>query len=198
LEKLGLSIMVNTELRPKIKKAKRVTGETLTFRNIECSDAEFILSLRTDENKSRYLSLTNNDLKEQFSWLETYAVDDSQAYFIIEFNNDPIGCVRLYDAKGDSFCWGSWILKDGRPRQAAIESALMVYAYAVDHLGFKSCHFDVRKENVGVLRFHEKFDAVRVGETNLDYFFNLSLQAIRNAQRKFSKFLPSGVTVNFI
>ena len=98
--------MVNTELRPKIKKAKRVTGETLTFRNIECSDAEFILSLRTDENKSRYLSLTNNDLKEQFSWLETYAVDDSQAYFIIEFNNDPIGCVRLYDAKGDSFCWG--------------------------------------------------------------------------------------------
>ena len=107
------------------------------FRDACVSDAEFILSLRTDENKSRFLSATKNDLEAQKAWLIQYAAADDQAYFIIEFNDEPIGTVRLYDAQQDSFCWGSWILKDGRPRQAAMESALMVYAYAVNHLGFK-------------------------------------------------------------
>ncbi len=71
----------------------------------------------------------------------------------IEFNGEPIGTVRLYDARQNSFCWGSWILKAGSPKHAAIESALMVYAYAVDHLSSQSAHFDVRKDNEGVWLF---------------------------------------------
>lgn len=73
----------------------------------------------------------------------------------------------------------------------------MVYAYAIDHLNFKSCHFDVSKDNDRVLKFHEKFDAVRVGETKVDYLFKLNLDAISNAQKKFSKFLTSVVAIIF-
>ncbi len=43
------------------------------------------------------------------------------------------------------FCWDSWILKDGRPKHAALESALMVYAYGLDHLGFAGTHFDAAR-----------------------------------------------------
>ena len=127
-----------TESIPSIRKASIVRGDTLIFRDATPDDAEFILSLRTDAEKSRYLSATTNELGAQRAWLERYASSEGQAYFIIEFNNESIGTVRLYDAQGESFCWGSWILKDGRPRQAAMESALMVYAYAIDHLGFKT------------------------------------------------------------
>lgn len=101
-----MPIMINTKLQPKIKKAKRITGETLAFRDVEIGDAEFIRSLRTDAIKSRYLSSTKNDLQEQISWIKSYAFDNSQAYFIIEFNNNPIGCVRLYDAKVKVFAGG--------------------------------------------------------------------------------------------
>jgi len=181
---------------PSIRTAALVRGETLVFRNAAVGDAEFILSLRTDEVKSRYLSATDNDLDAQRAWLERYAISEGQAYFIIEFNDEAIGTVRLYDAQCASFCWGSWTLKDGRPRQAAMESALMVYAYAVDHLGFTACHFDVRKGNERVLKFHERFGARRVDETEQDYLYNISLEEIQVARLTYSNFLASGVTVS--
>ena len=111
------------------------------------------------------------ELAEQQAWLARYANAEDQAYFIIEYQNEPVGTVRLYDPQGESFCWGSWILKNTRPSQAAMESALMVYAYAVDHLGFKSAHFDVRKGNEKVWQFHERFGARRVEETAKDHLY---------------------------
>lgn len=132
---------------------------------------------------------------DQQAWLERYAQAEDQAYFIIEYQHQPIGTVRLYDPQGESFCWGSWILKNGRPSHAAMESALMVYAYAVDHLGFQAAHFDVRKGNERVWQFHERFGARRNGETDLDYLYVLSLDAIEAARVRYAKFLPAGVTV---
>lgn len=165
------------------------------FRDARVEDATFILSLRTDEKKSRYLSATSPDLEAQCTWLESYTQAMDQAYFIIEYQDEPIGTVRLYDAQGNSFCWGSWILKDTRPSQSAMESALMVYAYAVDHLGFTAAHFDVRKGNERVWQFHERFGAERIAETALDYLYTLSLEAIQASRRRYAKFLPDGVTI---
>jgi RimJ/RimL family protein N-acetyltransferase len=183
---------------PKIRKASIVRGETLVFRNACVSDAEFILSLRTDENKSRFLSATSNDLEAQKTWLIQYAAAEGQAYFIIEFNDAPIGTVRLYDAPQNSFCWGSWILKDGRPRQAAMESALMVYSYALDNLGFSNSHFEVRKGNERVWQFHERFGAFRVSETGDSYYYSLPLDAICNSLARYKKFLPNAVLADFL
>ena len=42
---------------------------------------------------------------------------------------------------------------------AAMESVLMVYAYAVDHLCFQSDHFDERKGNDIVSKSHKQFGA---------------------------------------
>lgn len=129
---------MNAQIPPKIRKAKRMTGKNLVLRNATVKDAVFILTLRIDAQKSWYLSKTSPELKAQIAWLDAYAVSDDQAYFIIETQHgEPLGSVRLYDAQGESFCWGSWILKDGAPSSAAIESALIVYAYAIDHLGFR-------------------------------------------------------------
>lgn len=180
---------------PSINKATRVVGKSLTFRDATVGDAAFILSLRTDEKKSRYLSAVAADLSAQQAWLEGYADSRDQAYFIIEYENEPIGTVRLYDPQNNSFCWGSWILKDGRPAHAAMESTLMVYSYAVDHLGFQSAHFDVRKGNDRVWKFHERFGAVRVSETDLDYFYHLSLESIQQSRVTYAKYLPSNVIV---
>lgn len=170
-------------------------GKTLAFRDARVDDAAFILSLRTDPKKSRYLSATMPDLDAQRAWLQGYTSATDQAYFIIEHQDEPIGTVRLYDARADSFCWGSWILKDGRPSQAAMESALMVYAYGVDRLGFTACHFDVRKGNQRVWSFHERFGARRTAETDLAYLYNLSHEAIQVARQRYLKFLPAGVTL---
>lgn len=187
-----------TDNQPRLRKASKVTGKSLVFRNASVADAEFIISLRTDEDKSRYLSYTSPDVQMQREWLQKYAHVDDQAYFIIEsMSGEPLGTIRLYDPRGESFCWGSWILKSGRPSGAAMESALMVYSYAVDHLGFRAAHFDVRRGNEKVWQFHERFGAVRVREDELDYFYDLGLDAIRNSLDKYRRSLPEPVTVEW-
>lgn len=182
----------------KLRKAARVIGKTLTFRDATVEDACFILSLRTDAEKSRYLSAVSSDLADQQTWLARYAQADDQAYFIIEHQDAPIGTVRLYDPQGLSFCWGSWILKSGRPSHAAMESALMVYAYAVDHLGFRAAHFDVRKGNERVWQFHERFGARRVAESELDYDYMLDIETITSSRQRYQRFLEGPVKVELL
>ena len=166
------------------------------FRNVEVTDADFIFSLRSDSKKSEYLSQTSPEFSHQVAWLNNYAGKTDQAYFIIETKESvPLGTVRLYDAQADSFCWGSWILKDGAPQSAAIESALMVYSYAIDHLEFRAAHFDVRKGNENVWRFHERFGAERVGETENDYLYQLNIEKMLAARLKYKKYLPEIETV---
>lgn len=180
---------------PRYLKPKRVIGHKLSFRDAAPADAAFILELRTDPVKSRHLSATSSDLAKQAAWLEAYARDDSQVYFIMEdAQGEPVGTVRLYDPRGDSFCWGSWIIKEGMPGNYAIESALMVYRYALS-LGFSRAHFEVRKDNVSVWRFHERFGAVRTGSTDDNYLFEISAAAIGESLKKYGRFLPEDIRI---
>lgn len=180
---------------PRYVKPRRVRGNKLVFRDATPADAQFILSLRTDATKNRYLSSTSPDVAQQVAWLERYAGDDEQIYFIIEnLSGEPVGTVRLYDRRGSSFCWGSWIKSDNAPSGFGIESALMIYRYAL-HLGFDAAHFEVRRENTGVIQFHERFGARIVRETEHDLFFELALPDMRAALDKFAKYLPDGIQV---
>ena len=181
---------------PKIRKVQKIQGRTLIFRDAKQDDAAFILSLRTDSQKSRYLSTVDADLEKQKNWLNHYAEQTDQAYFIIEsLQGEALGTVRLYDAQEQSFCWGSWILKANAPQTAAIESALMVYAYAIDYLKFQSAHFDVRKGNESVWRFHERFGAQRNASNEDDYHYTIDDTAIAETREKYAKFLPENLLI---
>ena len=190
---------MNTPNLPQIRKAKKIVGKHLVFRDASPDDASFILMLRTDPQKSKHISFTPPTLDQQVSWLEIYSTKDDQAYFIIEnLSGEKLGTVRLYDAQGDDYCWGSWILKGGAPQSVAIESALMVYSYAIDNLGFNQAHFDVRKENEGVWRFHERFGAERVGENEHEYQYQISNKAIAEARQRYKKYLSNELVIGEI
>lgn len=119
-----------------------------------------------------------------------------QIYFIIEHDAQPVGTVRLYDQQGMSFCWGSWILADDAPKSSAVESTLMVYKVGME-LGFSSSHFDVRKRNEKVWQYHERLGAKRVGETDLDYLYEIDREAIEKIFAKYADRLPVPILVEF-
>jgi RimJ/RimL family protein N-acetyltransferase len=176
-------------------KADQVVGHKLQFRNAAVDDAAFILTLRSDAEKSRHLSAVDGSLEAQQGWLRQYAVRSDQAYFIIEDRaSRPVGTVRLYDPQGESFCWGSWIKADAAPSSFAIESALMVYHYA-RHCGFRRSHFDVRIENDRVWAFHERLGARRVSSTELDHFYVMDEGAIDTLLGSMRRWLPTGIEV---
>ena len=159
---------------PRIIAPVAVRGPRLTFRVAQPSDAEFILSLRLDPGKNQYLSATPDDVEKQRAFLKSLPA--GQCYFIIEAER-LIGTVRLYDQRGTSFSWGSWILTNDAPKSSAVESMLMVYRVGLD-LGFTAAHFDVRKANTKVWQFHERCGAERTSEDEQDIHYSINKGAI--------------------
>lgn len=186
---------MNNEALPRLRKAGCLRGRSLVLRDAHPADAEFIVGLRTDARKSRHLSATSPDVQRQRDWLAAYAARDNEAYFIIEdLEAHRLGTVRLYDPRGSSFCWGSWVMSDEAPASAALESALMVYCYALDHLGFGASHFTVHKANESVWQFHERFGAVRRDEDEVQYFYDIDREAILASMQRYRRYLPKGLS----
>ena len=115
-------------------------------------------------------------VESQKEWIKNYKQrekDKKEFYFLIESKDEEkLGLVRMYDFRNDSFCWGSWLIKEDAPKTTAIESALQIYEFGFYSLGFEKSHFDVRKGNDKVISFHQRFGAKIVDEDELDYFFN--------------------------
>ena len=181
---------------PLIRKARRVEGRTLVLRNADQADAAFIHALRTNPVRARHLSAVPPALAAQQAWLQRYALDDTQAYFIVcdAASDERLGTVRLYGARGPDFSWGSWLLKAGLPARCAIESALMVYHYG-RRLGFAGAYFEVRQDNVSVWRFHENFGAVRTGARDDHFLYELAPEALSAALQRWQRYLPDGIRV---
>ena len=183
-------------MTPAIRKADRIAGHHLTLRNADVSDAAFVVGLRTDPLKSRYISPTSAELAAQEAWLRRYADDGSQAYFIVEDGaGTKAGTIRMYDAAGDSFCFGSWIMRAGSPVAYAIESILILYQYALLELGFSRSYFAVRKQNRSVWQFMERFGARRSGETDIDYLFETERDPVLASFRRYARYLPEPIRI---
>ncbi|WP_432462971.1 GNAT family N-acetyltransferase [Agarivorans sp. QJM3NY_33] len=168
-------------------------GKTIQLRLVQEEDAEFINELRGDEKYNTYLSKSDISVESQKIWIRAYKKQEQlqkQFYFIIErYDGTKCGTVRLYDFKTNSFCWGSWILNHEKTRYAALESALLVYEFGFENLGFEKCHFDVRKNNHAVNKFHEKFGARCIGETDSDYLYEIYPEDIKSMEIRYGKIL---------
>ena len=170
-----------------------LTYKTVQMRMVEVEDAEFILSLRLDPKYNTYLSDVPPDIDAQKHWIERYKIDESagsQYYLIIErLDGTRCGTVRLYDFREDSFCWGSWILNENKTRYAAIESALLVYRFGFDQLGFSKSHFEVMKGNEKVVSFHRKMGAKQVAEDEQYFYFENTKAAVTKFESEFARIL---------
>ncbi|WP_157667787.1 GNAT family N-acetyltransferase [Comamonas serinivorans] len=187
---------MNAVSAPRLLKAAQVRGRHVLLRNAEAGDAAFIWQLRHHPARNRYMSPTSSELDDQRAWLAAYARDETQAYFVITQadSGEALGTVRLYDARGDSFCWGSWMLLPGVPATTAMESALIVYRYAWT-LGFRRAHFEVHRDNAPVRRFHERFGAQVVGEREDQVQYGLAADALRTALDRYTRWLPEGIHI---
>lgn len=180
---------------PSIIKAHKIIGNNLILRNVATNDAPFIYALRREHSKEKYLSPISSDMEQQIMWLQKYNADNRQAYFIIQdIQSSMIGTVRIYDQQKDSFSWGSWILKEGVKSSYSIESALIVYSYALE-LGFNQSHFKVQKNNKSVCKFHERWGALRTNESSDEIFYVIKKDAILQASKKHLKFLPNKIKI---
>ena len=155
--------------------SEKLIGKYVTLREVTVDDAEFILSLRCDENKSKFLHKTEYNLENQIAYIKKYFEIPDEWYFIIENKEcEKIGTYRIYDVQGDSFCIGRWLMIDGVSPAESFESDWLLRMYGFDVLGFKKIHFDVRKGNKKVIAFHKMVGARITGETELDWLWEIT------------------------
>jgi RimJ/RimL family protein N-acetyltransferase len=167
-----------------------VRGKSIFLREVTVDDAEFIVDLRTNPDKSRHLSVTSTDLRKQQDFILSYFNSRTDFYFLIcDWEWQRLGTVRIYDICGDSFSWGSWIVTSDAPKNTAIESALLVYDYAFYSLHYSKSHFDVRKKNERVVEFHKRFGADVVREDDLNYYFQYQKESYIMARNKYRRYL---------
>ena len=168
-----------------------VRGKQIAFREITPDDAGFLVCLRTNPDLNRHLSPTVPDVEQQKKYILNYLSSLTDFYFIItDWQQTPLGTIRIYDIQGSSFCWGSWILRKEAPSGAAIESALLIYDFAFFSLHYDKSHFDVRKANTKVAEFHKRFGARVVREDDLNYYFEYDRNSYLQIRQKYARYLP--------
>jgi len=166
-------------------------GVSIRMREVEAGDAPFILLLRLDPRLSEFVSLTDPDLSAQVEWIARYKTRPLEYYWIIESRAGvPLGTVRVYDVQPDRFAWGSWIIRPNSPVRAGIESALLVYDFAFNFPGMRKSEFEVRKRNVKVVSFHQRFGAQLIGEDSELVRFRITKSAYESIRPRYARFAP--------
>jgi acetyltransferase-like isoleucine patch superfamily enzyme len=170
----------------------------IVLRAVEVNDAEFILSLRTDSTLNQFISYTNPNLEDQIKWIENYKIREKSGleyYFTAEdTEGNKFGTIRIYDFDERSFEIGSWLFRTNSPLGMAVKAHFIGFETGFELLKADYCRFEIRKKNVGVLRYMNDFKTTKVGEDDLNYYFTLSKENFYARRNKISVFLNSGST----
>ena len=184
---------------------KPIEGKYVNFREAEIEDSKFILSLRTDPQKSRFIHKTSKKKKKQIEYMRRYKTLDDEWYFIIENKkNVPIGTQRIYPYPKLAECWvnphnsskgilgpGSWVLKSGLSPMESIESDYLIKIFFFETLGQPVHPMMVHENNKTVLSFHQKWGAEIFGydDASKHYLLNLTKNDFEKNKGYFEKFL---------
>ncbi|MGJ1436867.1 GNAT family N-acetyltransferase [Sphingobacterium siyangense] len=145
---------------------------------VESSDASFIISIRTDKRKSRFISATDENVDSQVSWINQYKTREKlnmEYYFIgVDEENEKFGTYRIYNINDNNAEIGSWVTRPGyKKAQNAIKLDIIIKEFVFEQLGFEQLNFRVNKSNSSVLRYHKMFGPSILQESEEEIFFLL-------------------------
>jgi RimJ/RimL family protein N-acetyltransferase len=141
-----------------------IEGSAFRLRPVRLDDAAFIVELRSDPERARYLHRGAADTASQEQWLRTYFKTSTDCYFIVENRSTgaaegTAGIYNLNAARRDAE-WGRWILRRGS--LAALESACLICRLAFETLRLDCIYCRTIVENASALAFHDSFGFERV------------------------------------
>jgi len=141
------------------------------------SDSGFIVRLRADEKRGRYIHHTDQDIDKQILWIRDYKEREARGeeyYFIYDINGVPFGVNRIYSIEDNHCTEGSWVCLPIEDSSKVIASSLIIRDIIFESLGFDYDVFDVRLDNKKVRTFHRISGAKLIGKTEIDALYKLS------------------------
>jgi RimJ/RimL family protein N-acetyltransferase len=142
----------------------RLPGYAFRLRPVCEADAAYIVDLR--RRAGTFLNRGAQSEEAQLQWLAHYFERAGDYYFVVE-TSDGVrreGLVGVYDvcpAKREAE-WGRWVLEPGS--NGAVESALLVYRCAFEHLRLEGVRCRTLAANAAVVAFHDSCGLARTAE----------------------------------
>jgi len=165
----------------------------LNYRLVEEQDAEFIVGLRTNGKLARFLHPTDNDVSKQIEWIRNYKKrekDGFDYYYIFEDSlNQRLGVSRIYDIHENDFTIGSWIFRPDAIFGTPILGDIIVKEIGFGKLGINTCLFDVRKENIHVIKYHMTYNPTKISEDELNNYYKIDRDAFDRGKERYLKIL---------
>ena len=148
----------------------------LFLKYVNEDDADFILKLRTDKNKSKFISLSSSDVKEQKKWIRSYKEREKAGleYYFIAYdeNKEAFATYRLYNKTDQMIEIGSFITKQNYLNPInAIKLDILMKEFVFETLNYDMLNFEVRKMNVSVVKYHNQYKPLIDREDDMNYYF---------------------------
>ena len=184
-------------------------GKFVNLRESEIEDSSFILSLRTDAKKSRYLHKTQNSLDDQIKYMQRYKTLRDEWYFIVVSKKQKrLGTISIYPNEILLPHWinqnnidsdnlkaigaGRWIMSDEASYLEVLESVCLVKKILFLDFLVDFEPFTVHKDNLKVLQFHKRWGANIVGNSGDLQLLELSRNDYLKNKDKFENMLKEG------
>ena len=174
----------------------------LLVRLVREEDAEFIVKLRTNSIKARYISPTSADINGQREWTKSYKQREREGkdyYFMYIYNGKLAGVNRIYEIEGNHFIHGSWIFSDDVPPYCSLAAGIIAREIAFDTLGLEE-EIDtagVHNDNQGVLQYIKalgvEFTGTRMYPMGEYYTSKLSKETFNANKHKIIRLFPKKV-----
>jgi len=172
----------------------------LKFKLADKSDAEFILGLRTNPSKNKYLNYTEPNLENQIIWLNEYKTREERGeelYYIIYENNIPVGTIRIYNINENECTTGSWLFSSNTYQLTPIISELLIYEIVYNILKKSTVLFDVRKENKKVVTYHKLKRITLINEDEENFYYSMSRAEWEESKMKIFNLMGVKIDVDF-
>jgi UDP-4-amino-4,6-dideoxy-N-acetyl-beta-L-altrosamine N-acetyltransferase len=118
---------------------------------------EMVLNWRTKPEVSQYmLTDVEYDIEEQFKWFNRISNDESFRYWVVSYQNVPVGLINLAAIDGINFqCTAGYYIGELDYLQLGALIPAYLYNYVFKEMKFRKIYGEVLGGNDKVLKMHE-------------------------------------------
>ena len=168
-------------------------GDELLLRTAKEEDAKNIFDMRVEafENTPDYSLDKQQKYMIEYKNIEPEMID---FYFMIEYQNNLIGTVRLHDIDYDkkTFNWGSLIVKANNFPYLVLRIIYTIYHFGFNYLLLNTGFFRASKYAKSLINFHHQY-AQHISTDNLHNYFQIESENFDKFIEKYKSFLPNSL-----
>ena len=137
----------------------------IKFLKLQEEHLEMVLAWRIKPEISQYL-LTDvqNDMEKQYQWFDRISKDDTYRYWIIAYQDIPIGLINLSEIDSKNLrCCAGYYIGELKHRQLGAMIPPYLYNYIFQEMKFRKTYGEIFAENETIIKIHEMRGYRQVG-----------------------------------